>query len=187
MIRSVVALLAALMLAAPAPAQDADPASIAAQQDAMKKFAWMRGVWRGPAVTQTREGEKRVTQTERIGPFLDGTLIAMEGKGYRDDGTIGFHAFGVLSYDPGAKAYTLRSHALGHSGDFRFTPTDTGYVWEIPAGPATIRYTATFAAATWTEVGDYLSAGAPPRRFFRMVLERVGDTDWPEAGGIARD
>lgn len=67
------------------------------------------------------------------------------------------------------------------------TPTDKGYGWEIPAGPnAVIRYTATLADGTWTEVGDYVAAGGQPRRVFEMNLKRVGDTDWPAAGGLAR-
>jgi len=178
------ALAAAFMLTAisAATAQDANPAAIAAQQAAMKKLDWMRGRWRGPAVTQTAAGERRSMQTERIGPFLDGTLMVMEGKSFRADGTIGFNAFGILSFDPANGAYTLRSYAQGYAGTFKLVPNDAGYVWEIPAGPMTIRYTATLHDGTWTEVGDRIAAGRPPQRFFEMNLKRVGDTDWPEGG-----
>jgi hypothetical protein len=181
---------AALALTIPgsAMAQDANGSAIAEQQAAMKRFAWMQGVWRGPAKGVNRSGPYTVTQTERIGPFLSGTVIVMEGKGYSPDGKVGFNAFGILSYDAAAKGYRLHSYALGHAGDFTLTPTENGYVWEIPAGPgATIRYTATFAAGTWTEVGDYVAGSQPPRRIFEMTLKRVGDTDWPEGGGVPRD
>jgi hypothetical protein len=180
---------AALALLAPAAAnaQAADTAAIAAEQAGMAKLAWMHGVWRGPAVTQGAGGEHRVTQTERIGSFLDGTVTVIEGKAYQADGSIGFHAFGVISYDPATKTYWLTSNAQGRSGKFELKPTDSGYSWDIPMGPATIHYTATLADGIWTEVGDYVIAGQSPHRFFVMTLKRVGNTDWPEAGGVPRD
>ena len=160
-----------------------DPAPLlAAQREAMKPLAAMDGVWRGPAWTMLPSGEKRtVVQTERIGPFLGGTVKVMEGRGYRDDGSVGFNALGIVSYDPAKKAYNLHSYALGHSGDFAFRPTADGYTWEIPQGPnARIRYTATIKDDTLTEVGDRIVEGREPLRFFEMKLKRVGDSDWPE-------
>jgi phage protein U len=50
----------------------------------------------------------------------------------------------------------------------------------------TIRYTATVTNGSWTEVGDYIAPGQPPRRFFTMTLTRVGDSDWPGAGGVTK-
>ena len=64
-------------LIAPAAAQPfGDSAAIvAAQKEAMAKLQSMNGIWRGTATVTTPSGEKRViTQTERIGPFLDGSL-----------------------------------------------------------------------------------------------------------------
>jgi hypothetical protein len=154
---------AALALTIPgsAMAQDASGSAIAEQQAAMKRFAWMQGVWRGPAKGVNRSGPYTVTQTERIGPFLSGTVIVMEGKGYSPDGGVGFNAFGILSYDAAAKGYKLHSYALGYAGDFTLTPTANGYVW--------------------------VTGSQPPRRIFEMTLKRVGDTDWPEGGGVPRD
>ena len=184
---ALISLAALLLTPLAAHAQAADTAAIAAQQAAMQKLDWMDGVWRGPAVSQGPQGEHRVTQTERIGGFLGGTLKMMEGKGYQADGSIGFNAFGVVSYDAQTQSYCLTSWAQGRAGKFPLTLTATGYVWEIPAGPQTIRYTATLADGVWTEVGDYIAAGQPPRRFFTMTLRRVGDSAWPSAGGIARE
>lgn len=180
------AVLGALSVpSAPAMAQETDHAAIAEQQAAMAKLSWMFGVWRGPGSGFTRAGPYQVTQTERIGTFLDGTLVVIEGKGFSPDGKVAFNAFAVISYDPVAKAYMMRSYALGHHGDFALTLIDHGYVWEIPAGPgATIKYTMTLKNETWNEVGDYVAGGQPPRRIFEMNLQRVGDTDWPQAGSI---
>ncbi|MBC8024172.1 MAG: DUF1579 domain-containing protein, partial [Burkholderiales bacterium] len=133
-----------------AQAQHDPAAAIAAQVEALKVFAAMDGVWRGPAWTLLPNGEKRtLTQTERIGPFLGGSVKVIEGRGYTADGNVGFNALGIISYNPATRAYSLRSYALGRSGDFALRPTDDGYAWEIPAGPnATIRYVATIRDGT---------------------------------------
>jgi hypothetical protein len=159
---------------------------LAAQKLALAKLAFMDGVWRGPAWTILPSGDKHdVTQTERIGPFLGGSVKVIEGRGYdAKDGHVSFNALGIVSFAPDAKTYTLHSYAQGRAGDFTLTPSDNGYVWEIPAGPMTIRYTATITDTTWLEVGDRVLPGKDPFRFFEMNLKRVGTTDWPAAGAI---
>jgi hypothetical protein len=163
-----------------------DPAAlIAAQREAMVPLAYMDGVWRGPAWTILESGEKRnVTQTERIGPFLDGSVKVIEGRGYGADGKVGFNALGIISYNLEKRGFVLHSYAMGYVGDFVLTPTADGYVWEIPAGSMTIRYTAVIKDGTWREVGDRIVPGKDPARFFEMNLQRVGDTSWPAAGAI---
>lgn len=159
---------------------------LAAQRAAMAPFAYMDGVWRGPAWTLQPSGEKHnVTQTERIGPFLDGTVKVIEGRGYNEDGKVGFNALGIVSYNPDTKAYSIRSYALGHVGDFVLTQNADGFVWEIPAGPATIRYTAVVKDGKWHEVGDRIVSGQEPSRFFEMTLKRAGDSSWPGAGAVS--
>lgn len=164
-----------------------DPAKlIAAQQESMLKLSFMDGVWRGPAWTILPSGERHtITQTERIGPFLDGSVKVIEGRGYDPDGRVTFNAFGTISYDPAKGVYTMHSYAQGNVGDFVLTPATDGYVWEIPAGPATIRYTAKIKDGSWREVGDRILPGKEPVRFFEMNLERIGDTTWPAAGAVS--
>ena len=188
--RRIAVVLAALLVAsAPVPARgqapDAD-ALIAVQRDAMKPLARMNGVWRGPAWSLQPGGERRsITQTERIGSLLGGTLKVIEGRGYDAADRVTFNAFGVVSYNPSTKSYSIRSYALGRQGDFPFTPTDDGYTWETPAGPgAIVRYTATVTANRLHEVGDRVVEGRPAVRVFEMTLERVGETEWPEAGAV---
>jgi hypothetical protein len=160
-------------------------ARIAAQREAMTTLAFMDGIWRGPATTTLPSGDKHaVTQTERIGPFLDGSVKVIEGRGYDSDGKVAFNALAVVSFDPDTRAYSMRSYALGHSGDFALRRTDDGFVWEIPAGAMTIRYTATVKDGKWHEVGDRVVAGKEPARFFEMNLVRLGDSDWPGVGAI---
>lgn len=160
-----------------------DPAAlIAAQRQAMIPLAFMDGVWRGPAWTIVPSGEKdSITQTERIGPFLDGAVKVIEGRGYATDGRVSFNALGIISYSPDKRTYNLRSYAQGNVGDFVLTITADGFVWEIPAGPMTIRYTAVVKDGAWREVGDRIMPDKEPIRFFEMNLKRVGDTNWPAA------
>ena len=163
-----------------------DPALIAAQREAMVPLAFMDGVWRGPAWTILASGEKHtVTQTERIGPFLNGSVKVIEGRGYDADGKVSFNAFATISFNPATRAYTMHSYAQGYVGDFSIKLTADGFVWEIPAGSMKIRYTAVVKDGAWREVGDRITEGKEPVRFFEMNLKRIGDTDWPAAGAIS--
>ncbi len=115
-------LLAGSFRQASAQSQQDPAVLIAAQREALGKLAFMDGVWRGSAWTVLPSGQKHnITQTERIGPFLDGSIKVIEGRGYNEDGTVGFNAFAAISYDPAAKTYTafLRH---GSVGGFRTHP-----------------------------------------------------------------
>lgn len=186
----IVLILAAFALAAAAPAasQPADPAPrLAAQRQAMARLAFMDGTWRGPAWTLTRTGRHTLTQTERVGGFLDGTVRVVEGRGYEADGTTSFNALGVISYDPDTQSYSFSAWAQGRGGVFPFRVTESGFVWETQAGPgAIIRYTATIRDGVWHEVGERIAEGQPPLRVIELNLRRVGDSDWPAAGAVPR-
>ena len=184
---NLIALLVALGACSLSMAQGRpDPATvIAAQREAMRKLSYMDGIWRGTAWTIRPSGEKHtITQTERIGPFLDGSVKVIEGRGYDPDGKVTFNAFGTISYNSDTQAYTMRAHAMGHVGDFALTLTADGFVWEIPAGPMKIRYTAVVKEGTWREVGDRIMPDKEPVRIFEMDLKRIGDTNWPAAGAV---
>ena len=151
----------------------------------MNRFVIMDGVWRGSAWIMLPSGEKHhLTQTERVGPFLEGSVRVIEGRGYEDDGSVGFNALAIVSFDLETDTYSIRSYAQGHAGDFVITPTEDGFQWEIPAGPMTIRYTAVISDSTWKEVGDRIRPGGETIRFYEMTLTRVEDTSWPAAGWV---
>ena len=185
------ALLSALLLAATSLAVQAqvpgDPAPrIAAQREAMIVLDRMNGTWRGPAWIISPTGERHtMTQTERVGSFLDATVKVIEGRGYNADGSVSFNAFAVISYDPDRRSYGMRSYARGHAGDFAITPTADGFAWEIPAGPAVIRYKAVIKGGTWHEYGERIVPGQEPFRFMEFTLTRIGDSDWPAAGAVS--
>lgn len=184
-------LLAAVLLVLGAPltvvAQPRpDPAALLkVQRDALAPLAFMDGQWRGPAWTLRPSGaQDSLIQTERVGPFLDGAIKVLEGRGYTSAGDVTFNAFGTISYDPAQRAYTLHSYAQGRVGDFVLMPTSDGFRWTVPAGPITIRYTAVIKDGVWREVGDRIGPGKDTTRIFEMTLTRLGATDWPAAGAV---
>jgi len=186
-IMSSLSLALGLMTAVPALAQGPpDPGPLlAAERAAMDKLSFMDGVWRGPSWTIRASGEKHTaTQTERIGPFLDGAVKVIEGRGYGKGDSVTFNALGIVSYDPARKAYALHSYAMGMAGDFAFAAADSGYSWEIPAGPVTIRYTAVVRRGKWHEIGERVVPGGDAVQFFEMNLVRVGNSTWPAAGTV---
>lgn len=144
------------------------------------------GAWRGPARTLNRNGQfVELIQTERVGPLLSGAIRLVEGRGHSKDGTVRFNALGIFSFNADVGKYNFHSYAMGHEGDFPLTVVPGGFTWEVPAGPAKIRYSAKVEGDEWIETGDRLVDGQPPMRIFEMRLRRVGSTDWPQAGGIA--
>jgi hypothetical protein len=182
------ALLISLVVSASSIAQGRPDSAklIAAQQQAMLKLSFMDGAWRGSAWTMLPNGEKHtIIQTERIGPFLDGAVKVIEGRGYEADGKTSFNAFGTVSFNLATNVYTMHSYAQGFVGDYVLTPTVDGFSWEIPAGPMTIRYTTVIKDGTWKEVGDRIIPNKEAIRFFEMELKRLGDTSWPAADAIS--
>lgn len=160
-------------------------ALIKAEQAAMQPLQKMAGIWRGKATMTMRNGKQHViTQTERVGPFLDGSVMVMEGRGYESNGGVSFNALGVISYAPRSKSYTMRAYAQGRAGNFTLKPTDDGFKWTIKAGPMTMHYTATITDGTWHEVGMRTLPNGKSVKFFEMTLTRTGDTDWPAAGAV---
>jgi len=173
------------LLAGPAAAQTSPQNPV--QNPAMAKLDMMKGVWKGEAKGYGPGGKPyRVTQTERVGPMLGGDVLVIEGRGYGDDKSLEFNAFGVVSYNAEAKTYEFRAYNAGHGGTFPLTLDGDKAVWETPAGPnAVMRFTMDFSTAgVWRETGQYVAAGQPPRPILDMTLKRIGDTEWPGGGAI---
>lgn len=180
--------VAVILCAAPpvASAQvPVQPAGSTAQREALGALDFMDGAWRGQAVVHGPGGTETLTQTERVGSMLGGSIKVIEGRGYAADGSTVFNAMAVLSWDEREGRYRFRSWANGFSGDYRFERTEDGFRWETPAGPnARIEYVATIRDGTWHEVGTFFMEGQPPRQMIDMRLTRIGDTDWPADGAV---
>lgn len=179
-------ILGLLCAASPAAAQTAQPAGSDVQRQRIEALDELDGEWRGTATTTMPGHTTVLTQTERVGSLLGGSVKLIEGRGYAADGSTQFNAFAILSWDERAGRYSFRSYANGHTGEYPFERTEDGFRWEMPAGPnAKIRYVAVIRDGTWHEVGDYVAEGQPPRRFIELRLTRVGDTDWPGEGAVS--
>jgi hypothetical protein len=161
-----------------------DPASrLAAQREAMQALAFLDGAWRGDAWAQEARGA--IVHTERVGLLLDGTVRVVEGHSYGTSGETVFNAFGIISYDPVRRTYSIRSYAMGYAADFPLTVRPDGYSWNQSMGRGgTVRYTATISGDAWREVGERIADGAAPVRTFEMRLRRIGPTEWPQSGAV---
>lgn len=151
------------------------------QRAAMDKLNRLDGEWRGTAWSIAPTGVKsEVVQTERVGPFLDGTVKLMEGRGYGPAGEIKFNALGLVSFDPATGKYGFRAHAQSYGGDFEFEPTADGFKWSVPMGNfGTTEYTAIIKDGTWHEVGYLVKADGTRVQVLEMNLKRIGDSSWP--------
>lgn len=79
----------------------------------------------------------------------------------------------------------MNSYLPDRTGSFKLVPTETGFIWTIPAGPeAEVKYVATLDGDVWTEIGHYHPASGDPMEIFRMEVTRTGDTDWPAGGAV---
>lgn len=175
---------AALTAAAIAPvhAEEAKPKTAAPHP-----LNFMFGEWRGTATGTGRDGKPfTLTQTERVGPMLNGDITVIEGRGYDAAGKLVFNAFAVVSPKRGAENWEIRSYTRGYAGTYPFEPSENGYRWTVPAGPnAVVRYTASFEGNRWHQTGERIVEGGKPQQIFEMTLKRIGDTAWPAAGAVA--
>lgn len=175
------AAIAALQpLAAKSEPTEPPAATPASPLEALK---WMDGQWRGKAWVLTRAGRLDLTQTERSGTMLDGAVRVVEGGGYDAQGKRLFNALGVIAVR-GDGTLEMHSWAQGQAGVFPIEVRPDGFSWSIPAGPATIRYEATYRDGRWVEHGQRLVPGQPPLDILHMELERIGESAWPAAGAV---
>ena len=163
----------------------AQPAGTAAQREAVAALDFLDGEWRGEAVIIGPGGREVLTQTERVGSMLGGSVKVIEGRGYAADGSTQFNAMAVISWDAAEGRYRFRSWANGYTGDYPFERTEDGFRWSVPAGPnARIDYVATVRDGVWHEVGSYVADGQPARPVIDMRLSRIGDSSWPAEGAV---
>ncbi|WP_425229358.1 DUF1579 domain-containing protein [Sphingomonas sp.] len=178
------ATLALLALATTASSAQAPVPDVAAQRTAITALDFLDGEWTGPATAQTPNGLVHLTQTERIGSLLAGTIKLVEGRGYDQSGAMLFNAFAVISYDAPQHRYTMRSYAQGRVVDAEFERTPAGFAWGFAVGPGRVHYAATVADGHWQETGAFEMPGRPPVPTTTLDLHRRGPTSWPLAGAV---
>jgi len=149
-------------------------------------LSFMFGEWVGDASGFSQTGPYAITQTERVGPILEGDAVVIEGRGYSEAGETMFNAFAVVSKTASDGGWEMRSYAQGRAGTFPFELTETGYVWSVPAGPnARMIYTAHFDDDVWQQTGQYTPEQGEPRQTFQMTLTRTSNTDWPAGDPVS--
>src|ERR1700754_3792960 len=104
-LRVSIAAVAAVLLSAPLAAAQVppQPAGPEAQRQAGGALDFLDGEWRGEAVVHGPAGTMTLTQTERVGSMLGGSIKVIEGRGYAADGSTQFNAMAGLSWNARAR------------------------------------------------------------------------------------
>lgn len=158
---------------------------MALQSDAMSKLAFLDGERVGPAQSQERDGVIRMTQTERSGSLLGGTVRLVEGRSYDDSGRTLFNALAVISFDPQGRKHLITSHARGYATTTELNVRSDGFDWEVPAGPGVkMRFHAMVKGGSWSETGDLILPDGKSRRTFDMTVNRLRPSTWPSGSGV---
>lgn len=178
---------ATAVTATPALAQAPNAGVLAKQHAAMKALSFLDGEWAGPAEAHERTGTLKMTQTERVGTLLDGTVRLVEGRAFDEKGNTLFNAFAVISYEVSRSRYVITSYASGYTTATELKVKPDGFEWAIPAGPsAKMQFSAVVKNGIWTEVGDYVGPGGAKERTFQMTVKRSGSSKWPAGTLVPR-
>jgi hypothetical protein len=147
---------------------------IVAQQQAIKALPLADGEWRGPSRKKSKDGWVEMLQTQRVSTLLGGTVRVVESKGFEKSGELTYEAFAVISFDPDAKAYAMRSYSNGRVRDYLVTATDDSFGWKVEAGPdLAIRYENTLKNGVWTQTATRLPAKGEPETYLEFSLKRA--------------
>ena len=133
---------------------------------------WMVGEWTGPA-TVTNSGQSfTLTQHEKVVLAAKGTVLLIQGQG-TINGTIGFEAAGLLSYDMGSRQFKwVSSGGSGYLGISEAEVKGGTLVWFLPgAGGSRTRYTIWKSPkGEWQEIGETSQDNRSWTRTFAMTL-----------------
>ncbi len=176
--KNFLALLILLALPVSLSAQRPAPAQI----EEMKKLQFLVGQWQGTGWNEFVPGQRgTATIMEIVQSKLDGTVLLLEGLGKAKIGPKGeeavvHNALGILSYDPRAKQFSLRSYLSdGRHVDAAAKFVGDAFEWgfEIPR-MGTIRYNIKLTdKGEWFETGEMSQDGKTWRKIHEMTLRRV--------------
>jgi hypothetical protein len=145
---------------------------------AMERVKALQGEWKGTGWIMLGPGQRsEFNQRETVSSKLNGLVVTIDGLG-KDakvaDRTV-HQAFAVISYDADKPAYRFSTYtADGRNLDAEATVGDNTLVWGFSAPYGKIRYTITFGANEWHEVGERERPDAPGTwsKFFEMNLTK---------------
>lgn len=179
-----------LALAGPAFARQPGPPSAAAaaarkadHAQRMAALAFLHGSWKGDGWMAFGPNRRETfAQTERIGPFLDGDVLLIEGTGLAGDAASRpvHHAFAVISPAENGDGYEFRSYANQRAGTFAARLVRPGALeWSLTTPGGEIRYLIAVEGDTWRETGERSGDGGKTwTPFFEMNLRRAGPASW---------
>jgi hypothetical protein len=167
------AVLPVLLLASPSRAQKAQNSAV--QVDAMKKFGFLAGSWKGTGTIEMPDGKKSFSQNETVTFKLSGLVAVIDGLGTAPDGAVVHQALAILSFDPAKGKYRFSAYSgSGNVHDGDAVVGDTTFEWAMQHGPVSMRYAVHLdEKRRWVETGEVKRGESPWRRFFEMTLEKV--------------
>jgi hypothetical protein len=138
----------------------------------------MVGLWAGEGWMDMGSGRRTFRGSETVEKKLNGVALLVEGDftgklGSTDQEGPVHTTLGVVYFDARTAKYRFASWlATGQAGERDLTLTADGWRWELQTPQMRIRYTATFTADRWLEVGERSSDGATWQKFMEMTLQR---------------
>jgi hypothetical protein len=165
-----------LLLAALWPTCSAQPPkapNLELQRASMKKLDFLVGKWAGEARVQRGPGQSlELNQTEEVQYKLDGLVMLIEGTSRnKSDGKVAFQALATVAYDEDAAAYRFRAYNDGRylETDIKLADVGKGFTWGFTFGQVKTTYRmALTESGEWTELGEVLLEGQPPRKFVEL-------------------
>jgi hypothetical protein len=140
-------------------------------------MSYMLGHWQGEGWRMSPQGERQVYRIEEtLTPRAGGHAISIVGIGTAGEGdeTREIHnAFGMIWQERDG-SYRMRSVvAPGYSMETTPELTENGYVWQLDAGPMTIRYASVIENGEWVETGEQVLPSGDTVQIHEMRLRRV--------------
>ena len=144
-------------------------------KDAIKKIAFIEGQWEGKAEATTGRDQTHVLdQHEKVELHLDGKLIRIEGKGYKE-GKLEFNAFAIITFDETKQEYEMQSWlSTGEKTDaYVLVHGEKKWEWGFDLPQGKIRYLITLnEKGQWSEKGEYSPNGEVWYPSFNMLLTK---------------
>lgn len=172
---------AALTSGAAADAAVSQPKSttdVPTQQTAMQNVSFMTGDWVGAGWNLGSNGVRDYfTQTENVHYQVQGTVLLVEGQGYEvsDPSKVADSALAVLTYNDTTQQYRWEAFSGGNIVQSVPVVGDDTFQWSLQFPHVIIRYTLTFTARTWHEIGETsVDGGQTWSQTFQQDLVRLG-------------
>lgn len=152
-------------------------AGVSAQSTTMQKVRFMVGNWAGSGWNLGSNGVRDYfTQTEKVHYQVQGTVLLVEGQGYEvtDPSKIADSALAVLTYNDVSQQYRWEAFSGGNIAQAVPVVGDDTFQWTLQFSNVSIRYSLTFTAKTWHEIGETsLDGGQTWNQTFQMDLVRL--------------